>query len=102
MSQWKKICPFEEIPRLGAKRIETKQGPIALIRTATDRFYAIADRCPHRAGPLSQGIVAGDEITCPLHGWRIDLTTGEAIAPDQGCVSRYAVKVEEDWVWIAL
>ncbi|BBD77017.1 MULTISPECIES: nitrite reductase small subunit NirD [Hydrogenophilus] len=102
MNLWKKVCPLEQIPRLGAMRIETPKGAIALFRTRDDQLFAVTDRCPHKGGPLSQGIVAGHEVTCPLHGWRIDLTTGEAVSPDKGCVTRYPTKVEEEWVWIAL
>jgi nitrite reductase (NADH) small subunit len=63
--------------------------------------FALRDACPHRGGPLSQGIVHGATVTCPLHNWKIDLASGEALGPDEGCVNVYAAKVEEGRVMIA-
>ncbi len=94
MSDWKSICALEDIPRLGSRVVEAAAGPIALFRTADDRVFALDDRCPHKGGPLSQGIVAGDRVTCPLHGWLIGLEDGSAVAPDVGCVKRHEARVE--------
>src|SRR5690606_4640449 len=75
---------------------------IALFRPATDRVFALTDRCPHKGGPLSQGIVSGDSVTCPLHGWNIALDSGQACAPDVGCARRYPVRVVDGEVWLSL
>ena len=94
MSVWKSVCALEDIPRLGSRVVNTGSCDIALFRTAEDRVFAVDDRCPHKGGPLSQGIVAGDRVTCPLHNWLIELDSGRAVAPDQGCVRRHETKVE--------
>lgn len=100
---WIRICALQELPALGARVLEIEgTEPIALFRTASDQVFALRDRCPHKGGPLSQGIVAGDTVTCPLHGWAIALQSGQACAPDVGCAPRYPVKVEADAVWIVL
>lgn len=89
------ICRLEDIPRLGARRYRQAGGDtIAIFRTEKDEVFAVNDACPHRGGPLSQGIVLGDSVACPLHGWCIDLRKGEACSPDVGTVKRYAVAVE--------
>ncbi len=99
MNQWKPICQVEDIPRLGARRVERPQGmAVALFRTAQDEVHALLDRCPHKGGPLSQGIVFGTSVACPLHNWTIEFTTGCARAPDEGQTPRFAVKVENGLV----
>lgn len=98
---WIRVCALEDLPRAGARVLELDGlAPIALFRTDADRVFALHDRCPHKGGPLSQGIVAGDHVTCPLHGWLIALDKGQACAPDTGCTPRYPVKVEDEAVWI--
>ncbi len=99
---WLDVGPITDIPRQGARRIAAPGGDIALFRTVDDQVYALADRCPHRGGPLSQGIVHGHRVACPLHDWRIDLATGLALAPDEGCAARYPVEVREGRVWLCL
>jgi nitrite reductase (NADH) small subunit len=95
MSEFKDICALDDIPLLGARRVRRADGvEIAVFRTADDRVFALLDRCPHKGGPLSQGIVFGDRVACPLHNWTIDLATGRAAAPDEGCTNRFAVRVE--------
>jgi nitrite reductase (NADH) small subunit len=89
------VCALEDIPRLGARRVRRMDGvEIAVFRTADDRVFALLDRCPHKGGPLSQGIVFGDRVACPLHNWTIALDSGRAVAPDEGCVRRFPVRVE--------
>lgn len=95
MSEWKKICALNEIPNLGARVVKTAQGDIAIFRTSSDEVFALHDQCPHKGGPLSQGIVAGKTVTCPLHGWKIGLDSGSAEAPDEGHTPCLAVKVDE-------
>ena len=99
MTQWKYICKLEDIPVLGARRVTRAQGlEVAVFRTATDEVFALLDRCPHKGGPLSQGIVFGRSVACPLHNWTIALCDGVAMAPDHGCTPRFAVKVENGTV----
>ncbi|MDI3515719.1 MAG: nitrite reductase small subunit NirD [Gammaproteobacteria bacterium] len=103
MTDWTRICPLDDIPRLGARVVQRAGGAdIALFRTAGDEVFALHDRCPHKGGPLSQGIVHGRKVTCPLHGWNFDLQDGEAVAPDTGRCARLAVKLEGGQVFLAL
>jgi nitrite reductase (NADH) small subunit len=102
MNAWIAVGRLEDIPRLGARVIRTAKGDIAVFRTAEDRVFALDDRCPHKGGPLSQGIVHGDRVTCPLHNWMIELCDGRAIAPDEGCTATYPVRVEEGLVFLNL
>ena len=96
MTDWNKICRVDDIPVLGARRVRRAAGAdVAVFRTADDRVFALLDRCPHKGGPLSQGIVFGDHVACPLHNWAISLVDGEARAPDIGCATRFAVRVDE-------
>jgi len=100
MSNWLKVCKLDEIPRLGARVVRQGDGNIAVFRTDGDDIFAMNDRCPHKGGPLSQGIVSGDKVTCPLHGMNICFKDGHAIAPDEGCVPIYPVKVEAGTVYL--
>lgn len=88
------IAALEDIPRRGARTVTTASGAIALFRTGEDRVFALADRCPHRGGPLSHGIVHGEHVTCPLHNWVIALATGAAEGEEVPCVARFYVRVE--------
>jgi nitrite reductase (NADH) small subunit len=95
MAGWKLICRLDDIPVQGARRVARAQGPaVAVFRTADDQVYALLDHCPHKGGPLSQGIVFGHSVACPLHNWTIGLDDGQARAPDQGCAVRFAVHLE--------
>ena len=101
MSQWVRIASLDDIPRLGARVLRTDTMDIAVFRTSTDQVFALRDRCPHKGGPLSQGIVHGAAVTCPLHNWKIDLASGEAQGPDEGCTNSFPVKVEDGVVYLA-
>ena len=95
MRNWKTICRVDDIPRLGARKVTRQSGgDIAVFRTADDRVFALLDRCPHKGGPLSQGIVFGTSVACPLHNWTIGLDDGCAKAPDEGCTQRFSCRVE--------
>ena len=95
MSDWKPICLIDDIPPLGARRVARGAAtPVAVFRTADDQVFALLDRCPHKGGPLSQGIVFGQSVACPLHNWTIGLDDGCARAPDEGCTQRFSVRVE--------
>ena len=101
MSEWKTVCRVEDIPVLGARRVARPRGlEVAVFRNAADEVFALLDRCPHRGGPLSQGIVLGTSVACPLHNWTIGLDDGCAKAPDEGCVPRFACKVENGAVML--
>ncbi len=93
MSEWINIGPLEAIPRLGSRVIATEAGDIAVFRTGDNQLFALRDACPHQGGPLSQGMVYGNKVACPLHNWSIDLATGKAVSPDEGCVGHYEVRV---------
>lgn len=101
MNNWIEIVKLEDIPKLGSRVIKTDTVTIAVFRTTNDEVFAIKDECPHKKGPLSQGIVHGTSVTCPLHNWKIDLASGEALDPDEGCTNTYATKVENGLVYIA-
>ena len=94
MAEWKSICKLDDIPRLGSRIVRSMNGDIALFRTSSDEVFALRDRCPHKGGPLSQGIVHGRAVTCPLHNWVISLETGEAQGADKGCAHRIPVRVD--------
>ena len=95
MSEWKKICLINDIPVLGARRVARPQGmDVAVFRSSEDKVFALLDRCPHKGGPLSQGIVFGETVACPLHNWTIGLADGCARAPDAGCTTRFSVQVD--------
>ena len=103
MENWLRICGIDDIPRLGARVVRRGDGAnVAIFRTAADAFFALDDRCPHRGGPLSQGIVYGERVACPLHNTSVELPNGCAVAPDKGEVRRYAVKIEAGHVYVAL
>ncbi|MFZ2737578.1 MAG: nitrite reductase small subunit NirD [Burkholderiaceae bacterium] len=95
MNEWKTICRIDDIPVLGSRRVARAQGmDVAVFRNDQDQIFALLDRCPHKGGPLSQGIVFGTSVACPLHNWTIGLADGCAKAPDVGCTISFAVKVE--------
>jgi len=103
MSAWLKICALNDIPPLGARVVRRDGEPdIAVFRTTEDTVFALEDRCPHKGGALSQGIVCGNKVACPLHNWNIALETGCALAPDEGSTRTYPVKVEAGVVLLAL
>ena len=95
MSEWKKICLVTDIPVLGSRRVARPRGmDVAVFRNDQDQVFALLDRCPHKGGPLSQGIVFGNSVACPLHNWTIGLADGCAKAPDAGCTQKFSVKVD--------
>ncbi len=101
MSEWKAVCALQDIPVLGSRRVRRAQGPqVALFRTSDDAVYALLDRCPHKGGPLSQGLVFGHAVACPLHNWTIALDTGQAQAPDEGSTLKFSVRLEAGQVWL--
>jgi nitrite reductase (NADH) small subunit len=103
-ANWKNIGPVANIPPRGARRLCLKlEGrPVAIFRTGEDQVFALIDECPHKKGPLSEGIVAGRTVTCPLHSWVINLADGEAVAPDQGSSKPLSVRIVDGDIYVHL
>lgn len=102
IADWLDIGALSAIPARGARTIPVAGGDeIAVFRTGDDRVFALVNRCPHKHGPLSQGIVHGHAVTCPLHSWRISLETGEALGEDRGCTPTIPVKLDAGRVLIS-
>jgi nitrite reductase (NADH) small subunit len=99
-TRWIDVGALEDIPRRGARTVRTAQGCVAVFRTQDDRVFALDDRCPHKGGPLSDGLVHGAAVTCPLHAWVISLETGLAQGEDAGAVETYPARVEAGRVLI--
>ena len=100
-TDWIRICQVDDIPVLGSRRVQRTRGlEVAVFRNDKDEIFALLDRCPHKGGPLSQGIVFGTSVACPLHNWSIGLCDGQASAPDEGCTPRFAVKVDNGEVFL--
>ena len=102
MKHWVKVCAVDDIPQLGARVVKSVHGDIAVFRNAENEIFALLDKCPHKGGPLSQGIVFGRHVACPLHNWSIGLADGVAVAPDVGCAQRFQVKLENDVIYLEI
>ncbi|WP_324779300.1 nitrite reductase small subunit NirD [Thiobacillus sedimenti] len=100
MNNWIDILDVSDIPRQGARVVRHGMVDVAVFRTADDAVFALEDRCPHKGGPLSQGIVHGRRVACPMHNWNVALDTGCALAPDEGCARALPVRVEAGRVWL--
>ena len=101
MADWTLVCSVEDIPVLGSRCVARPNGmDVAVFRNSEDQVFALLDRCPHKGGPLSQGIVFGTSVACPLHNWTIGLDDGCARMPDEGCTPRFSVKVEDGRVYL--
>src|SRR5882672_755685 len=100
MTRWIEIGTLDDIPRLGSRVVRTGSGDIAVFRTGDDQVFALDDRCPHKGGPLSEGIVHGEGVTCPLHAWVFSLETGTAQGADDGAVATYPVRVASGRVFL--
>jgi nitrite reductase (NADH) small subunit len=99
-ADWLAVCGVDDIPELGSRKLAAGAWRIALIRTEGSSVFALEDRCPHKGGPLSEGIVAADRVACPLHGQCVELATGRMIAPDEGSTRRFDVRVDGGQVWL--
>lgn len=102
MSQWHDIGSFDAIPPLGARTVRIAGREIAIFRTADDEVFALENRCPHRGGPLADGIVHGRKVACPLHNWVIDLASGGATGADEGCATGFPVEVRAGRILLAV
>lgn len=94
MTDWIDIAPLDDVPKRGARMVKTALGCVAVFRTANDEVFALDNACPHKAGPLAEGIVHGKSVTCPLHNWVISLETGKAQGADEGQVNTYPARIE--------
>lgn len=101
MMDWIEIGTVAAVPRRGARCVNTPHGKIAVFRTTEDKIFAIENRCAHKGGPLSEGIVHGASVTCPLHNWVYDLETGKALGADEGAVRTFPVQVTDGRILIA-
>ena len=97
---WIDIGSIEEIPVRGARKVKTRAGCLAVFRTDETAVYVTSNTCPHKGGPLAEGIVHGAKVTCPLHNWVFDLETGEAQGADEGRIDTYPAKVEDGRILI--
>jgi nitrite reductase (NADH) small subunit len=98
---WTRVCALQDLPPLGSRRVQRAGGmDVAVFRNDVDEVFALLDRCPHKGGPLSQGIVFGRSVACPLHNWTIGLDSGCAKEPDEGCTPAFQVKVEGGEVFL--
>ena len=103
MTTWIDIGTLDDIPQRGARTVQIAgQKDLAVFRTGDDHVFALVNECPHKKGPLSQGIVHGHSVACPLHNWQINLDSGEAVAPDVGCAHRHEARVENGRVLLSL
>ena len=92
---WYRACLESDIPPRGSIRVRHGSVNIAIFKTASHQLFALEDKCPHKGGPLSAGMVHGNCVTCPLHNWDIALDSGKAQGSDEGQTTRYTVKVED-------
>jgi len=99
---WVEVGRLDQIPVRGARRVVRGETVIALFRTTSGEVHALEDRCPHKGGPLSQGIVHGDCVTCPLHNWVIGLGDGLARGADEGAVQRYETRLDDGRISLAV
>ncbi|SFU39719.1 Rieske 2Fe-2S domain-containing protein [Pseudoduganella namucuonensis] len=105
---WKLICKLKDIPPEGARLVPRgfawQELPgVAVFRTAGDKVFALLDSCPHNGGPLSQGKVLGEQVCCPRHQWSVELETGCLVSPEEhGCARRYAVRIEDEKIYLDL
>ncbi|MFW7381538.1 MAG: nitrite reductase small subunit NirD [Oligoflexus sp.] len=99
---WYLIGTIHDIPRQGAQLLQFGDRQLGIFRTYQDEFYAINAQCPHAGGPLTEGLIHGHYVSCPLHDWTINLKTGICQAPDEGQVSCYPLLIDGEDIWIAL
>ncbi len=97
---WFDVGPVAAVPQRGARTVRTPRTEIAVFRTASNEIFALENKCPHKGGPLSEGIVHGRKVACPLHNWIINLEDGEATGADRGCAKKFPVKIENGRIYI--
>ncbi|MDT0508523.1 nitrite reductase small subunit NirD [Novosphingobium sp. MMS21-SN21R] len=101
IGDWLDIGPVDQITPGTARTLPVVgHDEIAVFRTQANEFYALVNKCPHKQGPLSQGIVHGNVVACPLHNWNISLKTGEALGEDKGCVPTIPLRVDAGRIYL--
>ena len=100
MSTWIKVTNIEKIPTMGSRKVIVDTLEIAILKNSKNEVFAVENRCPHKNGALSEGIIHGSNVTCPLHNWVIDLKTGIPIGEEADCVTKYETKVEDDYIYL--
>lgn len=101
-ANWKNIGAISNIPIRGSRHLcLTFVGrPAAVFRTSENEIFALVDECPHKRGPLSEGIISGKTVTCPLHNWVIGLQDGKAELPDEGAVHALLIRLIDGNIYI--
>lgn len=94
------IASFEELVPLIGREVHVGDKKIAVFRLSDDRVKAIDHICPHKQGPLAEGIVSGDYVFCPLHDYKVSLNDGKVQEPDEGCVETYETLIEQGNVYV--
>ena len=102
MSDWIEVGSLNDIPNQGARVVRTDAANIAVWRTASDEIFAVKDECPNKKGQLSQCIVFSTKVACPLHNLMINLDSGSAVAPDEGCAATYPIKMEGETIFLSV
>jgi nitrite reductase (NADH) small subunit len=99
---WTDVGAVTDVPLRGARRVPTRGGDVAIFRTGDGQLFALVDRCPHKGGPLSQGIVHGHAVACPLHNWSISLGTGHPLGADagKGCAPTVPLQVRNGRIYL--
>jgi nitrite reductase (NADH) small subunit len=99
---WTDVGAVTDVPLRGARRVPTRGGDVAIFRTGDGQLFALMDRCPHKGGPLSQGIVHGHAVACPLHNWSISLATGHPLGADagKGCAPTVPLQVRDGRIYL--
>jgi nitrite reductase (NADH) small subunit len=98
--KWVEVGNLDDIPRLGSRVVKSPDGNIAIFRASDNQVFAVLNECPHKKGPLSEGILHGHRVTCPLHNWAIELENGTAVAPDVGCTPTYPIRMEGKLIYL--
>jgi nitrite reductase (NADH) small subunit len=101
-ADWIEVGKIDDIPQLGSRVVKRAEGDIAVFRNSENEIFALLNRCPHKGGPLSEGIVYGKTVTCPMHNWCLGLNNGEAVAPDEGCAPTFPIKIEGEKIFLSL
>jgi nitrite reductase (NADH) small subunit len=101
--RWIHVAPCASIPVREGRLVRLSDRDLAIFNLG-DRFLAVDNCCPHRGGPLADGIVTGASVVCPLHAWKVNLERGcvERPSTQDACVATYPVKVEDDVLLVGL
>ncbi|MEK3787142.1 MULTISPECIES: nitrite reductase small subunit NirD [Paenibacillus] len=90
-----RVAHLSEIDKLGARTLRIEDKEVALFRLQDGSIKALENHCPHKGGKLSEGMVCGHKVHCPLHDWKIDLASGNVHEPDVGRVTTFATEIDE-------